>query len=147
MPIATIAAARDEIQLHFTTAWNAGTPPVPLLLYDDKHTDLPNDAPYARITIKHNLFSHVTIGASLAKGGNGARFRRFGIVTIQIFTLSGDGLTNSDVLVDLALDAFEGEDTGSDRIEFRNARINEIGQDGPWFQTNVIAEFEYDRVK
>ncbi len=147
MPISTISAARDEILLHFTTKWNAGTPPIPLLLYDDKHRDLPDDAPYARITIKHNVFPQVTIGATVAQGGNGVRFRRFGIVTIQVFELSGDGLTSSDILVDLALDAFEGEKTGLDRVEFRNARANEIGQDGPWFQTNVIAEFTYDRVK
>ncbi len=147
MPIVTLAAARDEILLHFTTKWDAGTPPIPLLLYDDKHRDLPTDAPYARITIKHNVFPQVTIGAPVAQGGNGVRFRRFGLVTVQVFELSGDGLTSSDILVDLALDAFEGEKTGLDRVEFRNARANEIGQDGPWFQTNVIAEFTYDRVK
>ena len=147
MPIATIAAARDEILLHFTTKWNAGTPPIPLLLYDDKHRDLPNDAPYARITIKHNESPQVTIGATVAKGGDGVRFRRLGIVTVQVFEVSGDGLTAADVLVDLALDAFEGEKTGLDRIEFRNARANEIGQDGPWFQTNVVVEFTYDRIK
>ena len=147
MPIATIADGRDEILLHFTTKWDAGTPPIPLLFYDDKHRDLPPNAPYARITIKHNVFPQVTIGATVANGGNGVRFRRFGIVTVQVFELSGDGLTSSDVLVDLALDAFEGEKTGLDRVEFRNARANEIGQDGPWFQTNVIAEFTYDRVK
>ncbi len=144
MPIATIAEARDEILAHFTTAWDAGTPPVPRLLYDDKARDLPPNAPYARIIVKHNLFAQATVGG---KGTGGQRFRRFGIVTVQIFTLSGDGLTNADVLVDLALDAFEGESTGSDRIEFRNARANEIGEDGPWFQTNVIAEFDYDRIK
>lgn len=144
MPIDTIAEARDEILTHFTTAWNAGTPPVPLLMYDDKHRDPPDNAPYARITVKHNLFTQATVGG---KGTGGQRFRRFGIVTVQVFTLSGDGLTNADVLVDLALDAFEGQSTGSDRIEFRNARANEIGEDGPWFQTNVIAEFDYDRVK
>lgn len=147
MPIATIAEARDEILLHFTAAWDAGTPPIPLLLYDDKHRDLPDDAPYARITIKHNIFAQVTIGGKVSQGGAGQRFRRFGIVTVQIFTVSGDGLTGADTLVQLALDAFEGENTGSDRIEFRKARSNEIGQDGPWFQTNVIAEFDYDRVK
>jgi hypothetical protein len=84
---------------------------------------------------------------TVANGGNGVRFRQFGIVTAQVFTVSGDGLTASDDLVELALNAFEGEKTGLDRIEFRNARPNEIGQDGPWFQTNVIAEFEYDRLK
>jgi hypothetical protein len=147
MALLTIAEARDEILLHFTTKWNAGTPPIPLLLYDDRHRDLPTDAPYARIIVKHNTGGQATIGATVAKGGNGVRFRQFGIVTAQVFTVSGDGLTASDDLVELALNAFEGEKTGLDRIEFRNARPNEIGQDGPWFQTNVIAEFEYDRLK
>lgn len=147
MPIATIAEGRDEILDHFTAKWNAGQAPIPRLFYDDKHRDLPADAPYARIMVKHNVFPQTTIGATVAKGGNGVRFRRFGIVTVQVFELSGDGLTSSDVLVDLALDAFEGEKTGLDRVEFRNARANEIGHDGPWYQTNVIAEFVYDRVK
>ena len=147
MPINTITAARDELLLHFTNAWNAQTPPIPLLLYDDKHRDLPDDAPYARITINHNIFKQVTLGGKISQGGSGRRFRRFGIVTVQIFTVSGDGLTGGDVLAQLALDAFEGENTGSDRIEFRNARIEEVGEDGPWLQTNVIAEFLYDRVK
>lgn len=144
MPISSIVTARDEILLHFTTKWNAGTPPIPLLLYDDKHTDLPDDAPYARVTVQHTITPQVTVGG---KGTGGQRFRRFGLVTVQIFTPSGDGLTNSDVLVDLAVDAFEGENTGSDRVEFRNVRANEVDQDGPWNQNNVIAEFTYDRVK
>ncbi len=147
MPVNSIAEARDEILTHFKTAWDAGTPPIPLLLYDDKHVDLPIDDPYARITVTHNTFNQATIGATVANGGNGVRFRRFGIIVVQVFTISGAGLTNADVLVDLALNAFEGEHTGSDRIEFRNVRANEIGQDGPWFQTNVIAEFEYDKIK
>ena len=147
MPINDIATARDEILSHFTTAWDAGTPPIPLLLYDDKHRDLPDNAPYARITLKHNIFAQVTVGGKVSQGGAGQRFRRFGIVTVQVFTISGGGLTGADSLVQLALDAFEGENTGSDRIEFRNTRANEIGQDGPWFQVNVVAEFDYDRIK
>jgi len=147
MPINSRVDARDEILGHFTTAWNAGVPPIPLLLYDDKKRDLPANAPYARITIKHNISPQVTIGATVAQGGNGVRYRRFGIVTVQVFEVSGDGLTGADVLVDLALDAFEGEKTGLDRIEFRNANAEEIGEDGPWFHTNVTAEFVYDRVK
>ena len=144
MPISSIGEARDEILTHFKTAWDAGTPPIPLLLYDDTRTDLPDDAPYARITIQHTATTQVTVGG---KSSGGQRFRRVGLITVQIFTISVDGLTNSDPLVDLVIDAFEGEDTGSDRIEFRNTRANEIGQDGPWHQTNVLVDFEYDRVK
>lgn len=146
MPIATIEAARDEILTHFTDAWNAqGSPP--RLLYDDKQRDLPDDAPYARITVQHNVFEQRTLGGKPSLGGGGRRFRRSGIVTVQIFTIHDDGLTTSDPLVDLVVDAFEGEDTGSDAIEFINVRANEVGHDGVWHQTNVLAEFRYDRVK
>ena len=144
MPIATIEEARDEILTYFTAAW---APTGVTLLYDDLPHDLPEDASWARITVQHNTFTQVTLGGKVALGGGGSRFRRNGLVTVQIFTPSGDGLTTADPLVDLAVDAFEGEDTGSDRIEFRNARANEVGNDGAWHQTNVTAEFEYDRVK
>jgi hypothetical protein len=146
MPIATIQEARDEILLHFTNAWNVQTSP-PLLVYDDQPRDLPNDASWARIMVEHTFFSQATLGGKVSLGGGGSRFRRAGLVTVQIFTPVGDGLTTADPLVDLAIDAFEGESTGSDRIEFRNARANEVGSDGAWTQVNVLAEFEYDRVK
>jgi hypothetical protein len=142
MPISSITEARDDIIGLFTTAWNAQTPPIPLLIYQDKESDLPDNAPFARLSIEHTIFNQQT----LANVGN-RRFRRFGIITVQIFSLAGEGLANADVFAKVALDAFEGKATGADSIEFRNVRINEIGIDGPWFQTNVLAEFEYDEIK
>lgn len=142
MPISTLVEARDKVMLHFTTAWNAQTPPIPLLIYDDRHRDLPDNAPYARITMRHNVMDQRTLGNI----GN-RRFRRFGIITVQIFTLSNQGLATADVFAKVALDAFEGSNTAPDEIHFRNARINEVGEDGPWFQTNVLVDFDYDEIK
>lgn len=146
MPIATIEGGRDEILTHFQTAWDAQPTP-PALFYDDKKRDLPEDAAWARITVQHNVFGQRTLGGKPSQGGGGRRFARTGIVTVQIFTPFGDGLTAGDPLVDLVVDTFEGEETGSDRVEFRNVRANEVGQGGAWHQTNVLAEFEYSRVK
>jgi hypothetical protein len=143
MPITSITDARDEILDHFTTAWNAQTPPVPLLLYGDKHTDLPDDAPFARITVVHGPSEQVSVGGET---GN-RRFRRFGVITVQIFALAGDGLSSADSFAKIALDAFEGDKTGLDRVTFRNVRINEVGEDGPWMQVNVLADFDWDTVK
>jgi hypothetical protein len=145
MPINNPFDARDEIVDHFTTIWNAQASPPPLL-YQDRRRDLPASGSYARITVNHNTAPQVTLGGKTSLGGSGERFRNFGIVTVQIFTDSDDGLTTSDVLVKVALDAFRGQKTGEDRVEFRNTRMNEIGQDGPWHQTNVLAEFDYDEV-
>jgi hypothetical protein len=147
MPIGTITDARDEILRYFTAVWAGAKAPIPLLLYDEKRRDLPDDASYARVMVKHQSTPQTTIGATVAHGGNGVRFRRFGTVTVQLFTISGDGLTSADDLVELVLNSFRGSKTDLDRVEFRNAQVNEIGQDGPWFQTNVVAEFTYDRVK
>lgn len=143
MPVSSITVARDAINTAFKAAWDAQTPPIPALLFDDTKQDLSGgEAPYARITVRHNVFQQATLG-----GIGNRRFRRSGIVAVQIFTPAGEGLTDADKFAKVALDTFEGKNTGGDAIEFRNARINEIGQDGPWFQTNVLAEFEYDEIK
>lgn len=146
MPLDTRTEARDEILTLFKDAWDTlGS--APQVIYDDSPADLPDDASYVRITVQHTASSQVTLGGKVSLGGAGRRFRRTGIVAVQIFTPVGDGLTANDTLVDFTVDIFEGESTGSDRVEFLNVRSNELGADGPWFQTNVVAEFNYDRVK
>jgi hypothetical protein len=142
MPVATLVAARNLVMSHFKTLWDAQTPPVPLLIYDDRHQDLPANAPFARIAMRHGPMDQRTFGNT----GN-RRFRRFGIITVQIFALANQGLATADLYAKVALDAFEGQNTAPDEIHFRNTRVNEIGQDGPWFQINVISEFDYDELK
>jgi hypothetical protein len=68
-------------------------------------------------------------------------------VTAQIFTEFGDGQVLADSLATVARDAFEGEVTSPGRVIFRNVRAVDVGPDGHWTQTNVLAEFEYDEVK
>jgi hypothetical protein len=144
MPIPTVNEARDEILDHFTALWNAQTPPVPALLYDDKVKGVPEDAPFVRITIRHTpAGGQVSVGGEV---GN-RRFRRFGVITVQIFTITGGGLSDADSFATIARDAFEGQSTGPDRIYFRNVNVVEIGESGVWFQTNVVVDFDYDSVK
>lgn len=142
MPITTIREAREEILNHFITVWEAQVNP-PDLLFDDKERDVPDNDDFARVSVQHNVRDRRTLGDET---GN-RRFRSFGIVTVQVFTVSGDGLLTQDGLVNLAVNAFEGQKTGEDRVTFRNVSHQEIGQDGPWHQTNVTAEFDYDFIK
>lgn len=142
MPISSLAEARDLITAHFVALWNAQSGTAPLLVYDDRHKDLPANAPYARITVRHNVMDQRTLGNT----GN-RRFRRFGVVVVQIFTVANDGLTKADVFAKVALDAFEGNSTAPDEVHFRNVRVNEEGENGNWFQTNVLADFDYDEIK
>jgi hypothetical protein len=84
--------------------------------------------------------------ATLADESSKKVFTRNGVLTVQIFTVYGIGLTKSDALVKIVQDAFEGKAT-LNGIWFRNVRASEIGQDGEWHQTNVLVEFIYDEVK
>jgi hypothetical protein len=140
----TISQARDEMLSVFTAAWE-GDPtsaPVPVL-YPDRAQEIPTQGPWARARVQHNASAQVTLS-----GEAGARrFRRTGVVSVEIFTPTGDGLTLSDQLAMIASRAFEGVTTEPGRVIFRNVRVTEAGQDGAWHKTDVLADFEYDEVR
>ena len=128
--------ARDEILTLFRTAWLADPTAavIPLFYWDVRHNS-PKSDPFARVTVRH------TIGNN--DGITNRRFTREGIITVQIFTMFGEGLSSSDVLSKVAADAFQGKSTPGG-VWFRNVRLNEVGQDGEFFQVNVLADFTYD---
>lgn len=146
----TVAEGRSAILSQFFVAWQANTPAVnggtvPEVRWQGvEQLSLPDGSEaWARAHIQHNDGNQTTFGSV-----GGRRFRRIGIVTIQIFVPLQEGLTLSDALVKIAMDAFEGQhatlDTG---VWFRNVRFREVGPDGPWFQANVLADFVYDNTK
>ncbi|RKZ20191.1 hypothetical protein DRQ50_00095 [bacterium] len=141
---ATIAQARDEILGTFQTAWLADSVSQLLpVLYSDVSQEPPDAGAWARVTINHTASRQATLS-----GETGARrYRRFGFVTVQLFTPTGEGLTLGDELTTIAVRAFEGVTTAPGRVIFRNVRPIEVGQGGSWFQTNVLADFEYDEVR
>ena len=146
MPIDTLQEARDEILGHFAVAW-ATLPTPPPVSYPDKSFKPPDSGPYAKVILQHEESPQRTLGGKISLGGGGTRFGRIGLLTIQIITDALDCLTTSYPLVDLVVDAFEGENTGSDRVDFHNVRANEVGTLDGMHQTNVVMEFRYDRVK
>lgn len=148
---ATLAQARDEIHELFYDAMAADTEAAAVtVLAWDTLTDVPttsdnqqNPLPWARITVQHFGANQATLSSDVS---NRRRWRRNGLVTVQIFTPFGTGLSMADRLAMIALGAYEGKDTPSG-VWFRNVKSQEIGQSDSWFQTNVSAEFEYDEVK
>ena len=74
------------------------------------------------------------------------RFRRFGVLIVQLLVPSGRGLSGGTDYAKLIQDAYEGV-TSPGGVIFRNVRVNEIGQSGSFYQTNVSADFEYDEIK
>ena len=143
-PVATQTQARDEILTAFRTAWELGSPSAGLpLLFDDVADKPPDSGAWARAVVRH-----ATGGASSLSGETGLRiFTHRGTVTVQVFTPRENGLVLNDQLTRIAKNSFEGVTTSPGRVMFRNARVNEVGPSGQWFQTNVFADFEYDEVR
>ncbi len=142
--ITSITQARDEMLGTFLTAWlaDSGSQNVPVL-YADTSQELPDSGHWARVTIRHAFGEQATLCCDTGAH----RYRHFGTVTVQLFTVTGDGLEVSDELALVAKNAFEGVTTSPGQVIFRRVRVNEVGQDGQWFQVNVLTDFEYDEVK
>lgn len=143
MPL-TRTAARDEILALVKTVTDGFSNFVSI--YDDTKQDIPTASTtplqtWARVQITHGPGSQTSLADSSGK----TRYTKFGLLTIQVFTPVGDGLTNADTLVE-SLESGVRNVSTPNGVWFKNVRSNEIGVDGPWFQTNVLAEFQYDQV-
>lgn len=120
---------------YIKTGWGGA---VPMFLDDDPAT--PTTDEFARLNIRHNDGEQSSMGAP---GNN--RFRRFGVVTVQIFQKQGKFGADARELAENALALFAGiENSG---ITYYNSSVREIGNDGRgWYQINVITEFRYDEI-
>lgn len=144
MTVSTIAQARNEMLAVLKTAWEAGTESAELpMLYWDRAQDPPTEGSWARATVQHSTGRQATLSGATGE----RRFRSTGIITVQLFTVSDDGLVLSDALVQIVKNAFAGVTTSPGGVHLRNVRPREIGHDGIWFNTNVLADFEYDEVR
>lgn len=151
--VATFDVARDDILGEFNTAWEANAPAVtpggsaPVVFWDGipEPAPPPDDAPWARVQIRHVTGGVTGIGGPV---GERRRHTQTGIVTVQIFVptildSTPVGVSVSEELAKVALAAFRVQRT-TNGVIFREARINEVGSDGPWYNVNVLSDFEYD---
>lgn len=137
------AEAYNEVAGLFAQAWQTTGYPV---VYPDKASTVPSDEnnrprAWARFTYEIVSAEQATLG----ERGN-RRFRRDGLVQVQIFTAAGDGLRLCHELTKLVCDAFEGY-TDSENIWFSSVFPQRPVPDGPWTMTTVVAQFQYDEVK
>lgn len=129
--------ATASIIAFFNAGWADLTP----VAWPDTAFITPEGQTWARVTIKHNEAFQASMGSP---GSN--RFRRNGIVIIQIFQPQGQASKDARAKADAAVDIFLGQTT-SDGIIFSDVGAKEIGPDGAgWHQINVTASFRYDRI-
>lgn len=135
----TYAQANDEILAQLKAVWDpTGNKLFYEYIRDQKDTDM---SPWATVIIRHAAGQQDTLG------GHGHRsFLRLGVLIVTINTPSGSGLSEAYALAKVVADAYEGA-SSPNGVWFRNVRINELGRDGTFYQTNVLVDFEYTETK
>lgn len=138
---ADFATATNEILDLFHAVWN---PLGHVAIYENTGGAIPTGSsdPWARVSLRHATGNQ----ASLRGDAGTTRWDRGGILTVQIFVPTGEGLSEAYTLAKVVADAYEGTSTPS-AVWFRNVRVNEVGPDGEWFQVNVLIDFTYDEIK
>lgn len=126
--------AEAAVRAHFNTEWDGLTP----IAWPDVRF-VPPAGTWVRFTMKN------TDGRQASIGNPGAnRFRRTGLVSIQVFQPENKASKDARTKADVAADIFIAN--GLSGFLFKNVNAKDIGPDGSgWYQWNVTAEFQYDR--
>lgn len=97
---------------------------------------------WIRVSMSHVLSAQSALG----KDQDGNRcYTHTGMLTAEVFTPMGDGLSQDDALAIVLRNAMKAARTPHGVI-LRNATAREAGADGGWHRTVVSADFEYDEV-
>lgn len=86
-------------------------------------------------------------GSNTLVGSRGnRRYETNGILTVEIYALSGDGRREAQRLAEVVLRAYRGRKT-TGGVWFRRERVRDVGPDGTWYHVNVIVEYQYDTIE
>lgn len=133
------AAAEQAIREHFVDEW----PDLTTISYTFDNAGDNNDFPtrgsaWVRVSIVQGEARQVEHGIT-------RRFRRAGVVVVQIFTPAGSGTGDALTLADYVRDVFEGRTING--VLFRATSVDRVGIDGPWYQINARTPFQADELR
>ena len=132
----TINQAKDTVLKTFAASWDKVACPY---VQDNETLKAPH-SPWARIVVRN------TAGGQHTLGPQGSRvYRRIAHVLIQIFTTSGTGTKDADLLAQAANNIFEGKTING--LCFNDGTVREVGSDGEWYQVVLDVSFDYDETK
>lgn len=145
---ATFVEVKDDVCTLFNTAWQTITPTVPPVKWPGKpnyNAPGPGDSSWARVAMPGDSGSQ----SSLANAVGQIRYERNGPIIVQIFTPIAEDLDADELgrtYAQVVVDAFQGSST-SKQIWFRSIDLNIIGENGTFWQVNVVINFNYDQIK
>ena len=131
----TIPQVRDTVFTYFNDKWDNLTP----IKYDNIDSDINYTEDWLRISLMVNNPDLSAIGQTY--------FRMRGIIFIQLFTLSNNGLSNNDEYTNKIIEEMTQVEL-ENNVNLQESEINNTGisQDtnGLYFQTNISIKFYYD---
>lgn len=156
----TLAQAREAVSQQWKVQWEilhpgSATPVdltnplcVPYQLEDEYFKEPPstraiNGLPqqWCRVTLRNINSGQVTLGT------RGARtYQRMALVWVQIFGPVNQGMNALDLLADQVKKIIEGESFGG-ITPAGGAQINEVGDDGHWYEMAVVIPVTYYELK
>lgn len=133
----SLQTARETIYQTFATDWGVTSQ----FTFANENFEPPANAPWVRLAVLHQTGNQETLGDVGFR-----RFRREGIISIQVFMPLNDGLRDIDALVQMARQVFEGR-TLTGPIWCTDANVSEAGPSDGWYQFNVDIDFAYEETK
>lgn len=111
--------------------------------------ELPNEkgnTPASGSWIRFTVFEDDSEQTTLGQIGN-RKFKRAGMILINIFTIMNIGVKESNTLADELRAIFEGVSFGG--VRCYNAVARDIGDSdqGSWYQVNLEIDYDYDQIK
>lgn len=133
------AATESTIRSRFATLWASARPTV-RIFHDNAGNDVqpPQNAAWVRLTILPGTSQQVEMGRL-------RRWRRVGVVTVQIFVPAASGTGLATELSDSVIQIFEGITVSG--VIFRATSLNRVGLDGAWLQYNATTPFQADELR
>jgi hypothetical protein len=79
---------------------------------------------------------------TLVSSPGNRRTKTIGLLTVELYTLAGDGRRQAQTLGETILAAYRGQSTAGG-VTFRNEYVDHVGPDGIWHHANVFITYVY----
>ena len=133
------AVTESTIRSRFDTQWSSLRPTIPVF-FDNAGDDVqpPQNSAWVRLTVLPGSSQQVEMGRL-------RRWRRIGVVAVQIFVPAASGTGLAQELGDTVIEIFEGLTLSS--VIFRATSLIRVGLDGAWLQYNANTPFQADELR
>lgn len=128
------AADSQTIRERFNTQWPIEQPTIDFSFADVDYNPT-KDNPWVRLSVLTGEQRQVSMGLF-------RRFRRTGVVSVQIFVPAGSGDGLAKELADSVANIFQGRTV--EGVIFRGTDLTRVGVDGAWAVWNATTAYQAD---